>query len=133
MKKLFNKIFIGKPDNGFISIVVASILVKLVIIANANLINVDAVRYFNSAYQLFNGNVSSAFAHEKMLFYTFTLGLFQLVFRDWALSGLLLSLVFLTLTLIPLYLFTKEIFGANAAIWATIAFSLNSRHKQIGS
>jgi len=124
MNELINKITSDQNDRRLILIILMSLFVKLFIIVNASVVNGDAVRYFNSANQIFHGNVTSAFEHEKMLVYTFTLGLFQLIFHDWVLSGYVLSLVFLTLTLVPLYFFTKEIFGANAATWTAIAFSL---------
>lgn len=124
MRDIFRKIPSNEANKRFIAVVLASLLIKSILIANATVVNGDAIRYFNSAHQLLQGNIPSAFSHEKMLFYTFVLGIFKLIFRDWEFSGYLLSLVFLTLTLIPLYFFTKEVFGANAAIWTAIAFCL---------
>lgn len=111
-------------ERSFLVIAFVSIVIKLVIVFNVNLVNPDAIRYFNSARELFHGNLSGAFTHEKMLVYTFTLGLFQWILHDWVFSGLLLSLVFLTLTLFPLYLFTKEVFGRLAATWAVVVYCL---------
>ena len=101
-----------------------SILLKTIIIINCDIVNDDAVRYANSAYQLMRGNFTEAFSHEKMLLYTFLLGLVHTLINDWGLAGQILSVIFLTLTLIPLFFLTKRLFGARVALWAVAAFNL---------
>ena len=112
-----------------------SLLIKAVLIANVQVINPDGVRYINSAHELFQGNFPQAFLHEKMLFYSLTLGVFHFFIRDWFLAGLLLSTFFLTLTLIPLYYLTRDVFGAKAAFWAGVSFvvipSVNSLSTEV--
>jgi 4-amino-4-deoxy-L-arabinose transferase-like glycosyltransferase len=114
-----------KPDLSRVAfLLLLSLLIKAVVFANVQVINPDGVRFINSAHELFQGNFQQAFGHEKMLFYSFTLGVFNFFIRDWFLAGLLLSICFLTLTLIPLYYLTRDMFGAKAAFWAGVAFSV---------
>ncbi len=102
----------------------ASLLIKIFLIAQADIINTDGIRYVNSAHQLFQGDVSAAFSHEKMLGFTLLLGLTHILIPDWFLAGKILSCVALLLTTIPLYLIAKELFGLRAAFFTALAFTI---------
>jgi hypothetical protein len=104
------------------SLLILAVLIKSVLIANVEVINPDGVRYINSAHELMQGNLHQAFVHEKMLFFSFTLGLFHFLIGDWFLAGQVVSAFFLTITLIPLYFLTKDLFGSKAAWWGCLAF-----------
>ncbi len=101
-----------------------SLLIKFVLISQATIINDDGIRYINSAHELFQGNIASAFAHEKMLGFTFLLGLAHRVIPDWFLAGKILSTVAMVLTTIPLYFIAQELFGRRAAFFTALAFSV---------
>jgi len=102
-----------------------SILLKCWLIFDAEVINPDGIRYINSAHELMQGNLQAAFAHEKMLAYTLVLGLVHLVVPDWFLAGKILSSCALVLTTIPLYLVTRDLFGARAGLAAGLVFSVS--------
>jgi 4-amino-4-deoxy-L-arabinose transferase-like glycosyltransferase len=127
IKMTFEKIysFIEKDDSSpLIALILFSLILKVVLVGNVEIINPDGIRYINSALQLFQGNFSEAFTHEKMLFYTFTLGLFHFMMRDWLLAGQILSLACLIMTTVPLYFLSCDLFGKRTAFWACLAFSV---------
>ena len=105
-------------------LLVFSLIIKSYLIYHAQIINPDGIRYINSANELFQGNIASAFSHEKMLGYTFLLGLTHLVFPEWFLAGKVLSCATLVLTTIPLYLIARELFGGRAAFFASLIFTV---------
>lgn len=115
---------LGSDTHRILFLILISLLVKAVITYNVAVINHDGVRYANSAYHLLRGEVAAAFGHEKMLFYSLTLGIFHWFIQDWFWAGKVLSSVFLTLTLIPLYLLTRELFSRTAALWSGLVFIL---------
>jgi hypothetical protein len=124
MKRCVENFLEGSDAHRILGLILLSLVIKAVILYNATLINPDGVRYVNSAHQLLLGNLEAAFGHESMLFYPLTLGLFPLIIPDWFWAGKILSAFFLTLTLVPLYHLSKELFGARAALWAGLAFIL---------
>jgi len=115
----------SSSDNGLLVVAVSmSVVIKTILLINSHVVNDDAVRYANAAYQLMQGNWSSAFSHEIMLSYAFLLGLVHFLTNDWGLAGQLISVTFLTLTIFPLYYLTKELFGTRPALWTVVAFNL---------
>ncbi len=118
------RVIAGDGPLPLVALLVLSLLIKALIICGTDVVNPDAVRYANSAHQILDGDLSAAFQHEKMLLFSLTLAAARLLVGDWILAGQLISAVFLTLTLIPLYLLTKDLFGSRAAIWASAAFIL---------
>ena len=105
-------------------ILAISLAIKLVGTFMIEIINADAVRYINSAHELFNGNFAVAFAHEKMLGFSTLLGLTHLLISDWFWAGKVLSAASLLLATIPLYFITHRLFGERAAFCAALCFSV---------
>lgn len=101
-----------------------SLLIKVVLVYQADIINDDGIRYINSAHELFRGNFAAAFAHEKMLGFVSLLGLAHLLVPDWFLAGKILSSTVLILATIPLYLIAHELFGRRAAICTALVFTI---------
>ena len=101
-----------------------SLFIKAVLIYQTDIINPDGIRYINSAHEFFQGNIAAAFDHEKMLGFTFLLGLTHLVVPDWFLAGKILSCVALVMTTIPLYLIAQELFGKRAAFCTALVFTV---------
>ena len=52
---------IEDPKRALLFVMAVSLAVKLPLIAMTEIINPDAVRYINSAHELFQGNISEAF------------------------------------------------------------------------
>ncbi len=101
-----------------------SLLIKAVLIYQTDIINPDGIRYINSSHEFFQGNIATAFDHEKMLGFTFLLGLTHLVVPDWFLAGKILSCAALVMTTIPLYLIARELFGKRAAFYTALVFTI---------
>ncbi len=101
-----------------------SLLIKAVMIYQADILNRDAIRYINSAHELFQGNIAASFAYEKMMGFTFLLGLTHLLITDWFLAAKVLSGIALVLTTIPLYLISQELFGRRSAFCTALVFSV---------
>lgn len=101
-----------------------SILIKAVLIFQADIINDDGIRYVNAAHELFQGNIAAAFVHEKMLGFVLLLGLTHAVVPDWFLAGKLLSSAALIVTTIPLYFLAQQLFGRRAALLTATAFTV---------
>ncbi len=112
------------PKISLVLLLVFSLFIKSYLIYQAQIINPDGIRYINSANEMFQGNIAAAFYHEKMLGYTFLLGLVHLIFTDWFVAGKVLSCVALVLTTLPLYLITRELFGQRAAFFAALIFTV---------
>ena len=116
--------FEARPYLSLVILLGISFVVKALLIGQAEIINNDGIRYINSAHELFQGNISAAFAHEKMLGFTFLLGLTHLVVPDWYLAGKVLSSVALILTTIPIYFIALELFGRRAAFFTALIFTV---------
>jgi hypothetical protein len=116
--------FADRPLLSLVVLLGISFFIKALLIYQVEIINSDGIRYINSARELFQGDISSAFAHEKMLGFTFLLGLTHLVVPDWFLAGKVLSSVALILTTIPMYFIALELFGRRAAFFTALIFTV---------
>ncbi|MBR5705258.1 MAG: glycosyltransferase family 39 protein [Deltaproteobacteria bacterium] len=103
-------------------LLLAALVVHLVLAANVCVVNNDGVRYINAALELLDGHWAQAFVHEKMLAYPLTLSAVLKVIPDWLRAGQAVSVVFLTLTVIPLYLLARDLAGRAAAVWGCCLF-----------
>ncbi len=121
-----NRIVWGKLDRSMAILLVCSLFIKIVLVSQSEIINPDGIRYLNSAHELFRGNIAAAFSHDKMLGFTFLLGLSHLFISDWHLAGKILSSIALVLATIPLYLITQEIFSRRAAFCTALVFTFAS-------
>ncbi|MDT8440444.1 MAG: glycosyltransferase family 39 protein [Desulfuromonadales bacterium] len=101
-----------------------ALVLKGLVASAIDVVNPDGIRYANSAYQLWQGNIAAALSHEKMLFYSLTLALAYKICGDWVVAGQLISVLFLSLTVFPLYVLTRALFGWRAAVWSALAFVL---------
>lgn len=130
IEKLASRGIDSRDIKYLLSILVASLLVKLAFILQNEIINPDGVRYLNSSYELFQGNVAEAFYHDRNLVFTGVLGLFNLIIPNGFMAGKVMSCFFLLLTTIPIYFITRELFGRMAAIAAGLVFTfLDSIHE----
>ena len=117
--------FISHPTRSLCLILGVSTGIKLVLLVMFDTINPDAVRYVNAAHELLRGDFHEAFSHDKMLAFTWLLGLTHLLVPDWFLAGKLLSALPLVLVTLPLYLMARDLFGVRAALAACLIFSVN--------
>lgn len=130
MQTLINKtskMLLGVEENPSLALAIllgGSLLIKALLIFQTDIINTDGVRYINSAHQLFQGNFAAAFSHEKMLVFSWLLGLMHLLVPDWFLAGKILSSLSLVMTTIPLYLIAQELFGRRTAFFTALVFTV---------
>jgi len=94
----------------------------------------DGVIYITAAQKLAGGAFKEALAIYGMPFYPLLIALTHYVIPNWIAAALIISIISSVLTIIPLYLLTKEIFYRQAALWACAAFTVLplSNHWSVG-
>jgi len=86
--------------------------------------NADGIRYLRAAQELASGNLEGSLRIYPMPVLPALMAGVHLLVPDWALSGRILSSVFMVLAQIPLYKITQGWFGCRAAFFACLAFAL---------
>jgi len=102
----------------------AIIKVSILIALSDKAINDDGLLYISAAQQFATGHFKEGLALYPMPLYSFFITIFHLLISDWVLAARLNSLIFLILTIIPLYLTSKELFNYRIAFWGCFAFAL---------
>lgn len=88
-------------------------------------INPDGVLYVAAAQRLSAGHLQEALHTHRMLFYPLLIALTHNLIPNWIAAARLISLVTSVLTIIPLYLLTKDLFDRKVALWSCAAFALS--------
>jgi len=103
----------------------SAIIKVLVLIALSDkAINNDGLLYISAAQQFALGHFKEGLALYPMPLYSFLITIVHFIISDWVLAARLISLSFLILTIIPLYLLSKELFNNQIAFWGCLAFAL---------
>jgi hypothetical protein len=102
-----------------------SLALKLFILLFVEVINSDGVLYITAAQELAAGNIKESLIIYRMSFYPLLIALTHYVVPDWIVAAQVVSLSTSVMTIIPLYLLTKEFFAPSAAFWACLAFALS--------
>lgn len=102
-------------------------------IAGAQIISNDSLLYIKIAKGISSGNLDSVTDYGFFNLYSFIIVLFQRVFHDWEFSGKIVSVVFGTLTIIPLYFFIKKLFSQNVAIVSALLYCVHPRFVEYSS
>jgi hypothetical protein len=94
----------------------------------------DGVMYITAAQKLAGGAFKEALSIYGMPFYPLLIALTHYVIPNWIAAARVISIFSSVLTIIPLYLLTKELFYRQAAVWACAAFALLplSNHWSVG-
>ena len=95
----------------------------LIVRWNADL-NFDGEVYISAARKYAAGMYREGLAIYPMPLYPYLISLTHRIIPNWILAGRLISYFSMTLTVIPLYLLSKDIFNHRAAFWSCIAFML---------
>jgi hypothetical protein len=90
---------------------------------NADL-NYDGEIYIAAAMKFADGMFREGLSIYPMPAYPFLIALIHTMLPDWVLAGRLISLISMTLLVIPLYLLAKGLFSRRAAFWSCIVFIL---------
>ena len=113
-----------RPFAFFIGLLIVSLMIKSVLIYQADIINRDGTYFIANARELFQGNIVASFYTNPMIGFSFVFGLVQLVVHDWFLAGKILSCLSLLLATIPLYFIANDLFGRKPAFFAALVFTI---------
>ena len=105
---------------GFSAIIKISALIAL----SDKAINNDGLLYISAAQQFASGHLKEGLSLYPMPLYSFLITIVHFLISDWVLAARLISLIFLILTIIPLYLISKDLFDKRIAFWGCLAFVL---------
>ena len=100
-------------------------ILKVSIALFTDVINSDGVLYLAAAQKIARGDFKAALAIYKMPFYPLLIALVHYVVPNWIAAARLISLVTSVLTVIPLYLLTKDLFDRKVALWCSAAFAIS--------
>jgi 4-amino-4-deoxy-L-arabinose transferase-like glycosyltransferase len=111
-----------------------SVILKVFLALFIGVINHDGVLYITSAQKLATGSFKEALNIYEMPLYPLLITLTHYVIPNWIAAARVVSIFSAVLTIIPLYLLTKDIFHRQAALWACAAFILLplSNHLSVG-
>jgi 4-amino-4-deoxy-L-arabinose transferase-like glycosyltransferase len=87
-------------------------------------LNFDGEVYISAARKFAAGMYREGLTIYPMPFYPYLISLLHRIIPNWILAGRLISYFSITLTVIPLYLLSKDLFNRRAAFWGSIAFTL---------
>ena len=99
-----------------------AVAVRLYLAFHTYVIANDGVLYIKLAQLLSQGKVGEAMSLHLPSLFPIIIASFQKVFVDWELSGQMVSVLFGSLTIIPFYFLTKELFNRNVAFTSSILF-----------
>ncbi|MCP4367210.1 MAG: glycosyltransferase family 39 protein [Deltaproteobacteria bacterium] len=102
----------------------AIIKVSVLIALSDKAINNDGLLYISAAQQFAAGHFKEGLALYPMPLYSFFITMVHFLFSDWVLAARFISLTFLVLSIIPLYLISKNLFDHRIAFWGCLAFAL---------
>jgi 4-amino-4-deoxy-L-arabinose transferase-like glycosyltransferase len=95
-------------------------LIQIYMIANDG-----AFQYIPVAKLFYQGEYLQALAQPQLPLYPFLISLLAHVTGDIELAGQLISIIFSLLTIFPLYLIGKSLFGPRPAFWTVILYLIN--------
>ena len=87
-------------------------------------LNFDGEIYIAAARKYATGMYREGFAVFSMPTYPYLISLIHGLIPNWVLAGRLISYFSMTLTVVPLYLLSKDLFNRRAAFWGCIVFIL---------
>ena len=114
----------SESKNGLLYIICISLTLKAFLFMSDSVVNKDGLLYIAAAQKLITWHFKEGFSIYPMPFYPFLIGIVHFLIPDWVAAARILSVTFIILTLIPLYLLSKELFDRKAAFWACLAFTI---------
>lgn len=106
------------------AIVFVSVAIKILFALVNPVINVDGVLYIEAAKQIAAIDFQAALKIYSMPFYPLLIAIMNGLVHDWVWAARIISFFSMVLTIFPLYLITKELFGQRAALWSCLVFAL---------
>jgi hypothetical protein len=87
-------------------------------------LNFDGEVYISAARKFAAGMYREGLTIYPMPIYPYLIALMHRIIPNWISAGRLISYFSITLSVIPLYLLSKDLFNRRAAFWGSIAFTL---------
>ncbi|MFA5516690.1 MAG: glycosyltransferase family 39 protein [Desulfuromonadales bacterium] len=105
---------------------VVAVGLKLGVAIGNEPLNLDAVRYINAARLVSQGQLLEALAISQFMpLLPLLIWGVHLLLGDWVLSGQIVSALFLSLTILPVFLLTRRLFDGKIAFWSAVACALS--------
>jgi 4-amino-4-deoxy-L-arabinose transferase-like glycosyltransferase len=130
-----NSFFQSERRHDLVILLLLSASLKAILSLSVGVINPDdGVIYITAAQKLAGGAFKEALSIYGMPLYPLLITLTHYVIPNWIAAARVISIFSSVLTIIPLYLLTKELFYRQAAVWACAAFALLplSNHWSVG-
>jgi hypothetical protein len=113
------------PENLMLAaIVFVSVAIKILFAVVNPVINVDGVLYIEAAKKIAAMDFQAALEIYSMPFYPLLIAIMNSLVHDWVWAARIISFFAMVLTIFPLYLIAKELFGLRAALWSCLVFAL---------
>jgi 4-amino-4-deoxy-L-arabinose transferase-like glycosyltransferase len=106
------------------AIVFVSVAIKILFAFVDPVINVDGVVYIAAAKQIAAKDFREALEIYSMPFYPLLIAIMNGLVHDWVWAARIISFFSMVLTIFPLYLIAKELFGQRVALWSCLVFAL---------
>ena len=119
-----NSFLKAETNRDLLVLLLFSALLKIIMALFVGVINHDGVLYIAAAQEIAAGSFKKALAIYGMPLYPLFITLTHYIVPNWIAASRIVSILASILTIIPLYLLTKEIFYRKAAMWACFAFAL---------
>jgi hypothetical protein len=102
----------------------AIIKILILIALSGKAINNDGMLYISAAQHFASGHFKEGLALYPMPVYSFFITMVHFLIPDWVLAARFISLTFLALSIIPLYLISQDLFDRRIAFWGCLAYTL---------
>jgi 4-amino-4-deoxy-L-arabinose transferase-like glycosyltransferase len=119
--KVNNSFLKAETTRDLLVLLLLSAILKAILALFIGAINHDGVLYITAGQKIAAGAFKESLSVYGMPLYPLFITLTHYIFPNWIAAA---SIVASILTIIPLYLLTKEIFYRKAALWACCAFAL---------
>ena len=113
-----------KNNGWFLLIALLSLLLKVVLLLQGEVVNPDAATYIAAAERHSHGAFSEGLHYYRMPLYPLLLAATHFLVPDWIFAGQLLTVASLVLVLWPLYALTVRLFDRQAALWTILLFTV---------
>ncbi len=107
-------------------LVIISLVIKVCIWSLSPVITPDGPVYISQAEEFLRGNWQKGLSlHQNMFLYPLLIAGLGYAGMDLVFAGNLLSLIFSVMTIVPLFLLTRQLFDERVALWAGLAFAVS--------
>ncbi len=122
----------GNPYGILLLLLIPAFFIRYVL-AHAQIITIDGLLYIKIAKSISSGNIQGIVDYGFFNLYSFLIALFQTFLHDWEFSGKVVSVVFGSLTIIPLFFLIRGLFNQNVAIVSTLFYTVHPRFVEYSS